>query len=202
MAAKFADVWFTFQKQAAGLDAAGPDEKADLKKLYLLSRDWPEAPLAAEMAAADTALTRIRHLKACLEEIERRKAAGRVSVQIAMMYPAALGLAGRYAEARAALDAAAAAHPEKRGEALFKHAMFYSTECEWQKVYESVREYSAQMLQPKLAATIMQIDALIDAYQTVINPGEDSQNVQDKGFRDLLPMAQELQREIRAAGGE
>ena len=202
MAAKFADVWFTFQKQAAGLDAAGPDDKADLKKLYLLSRDWPEAPLAAEMATADTALTRIGHLKACLEEIERRKAAGRVSVQIAMMYPAALGLAGRYAEARAALDAAAAAHPEKRGEALFKHAMFYSTECEWQKVYESVREYSAQMMQPKLAATIMQIDALIDAYQTVVNPEGDNRNIQDKGFKDLLPMAKELQQEIRAAGGE
>ncbi len=153
--------WYVFRTQAAGLDAAGPGEKTDLKKLYLLSRDWPEAPLAREMSAGDTALSRIGRLQTCLVEIERRKAAGPVSVQVAMMYATALGLAGRYPEAHAALDTVAAEYPDKRGEALFKHAVFYSTESEWQKVYESAREYSAQMMQPKLAATIMQIDALM-----------------------------------------
>jgi hypothetical protein len=42
----------------------------------------------------------------------------------------------------------------------------------------------------------------IDAYLTEVNPAADRQTVQDRAFKDLLPIAKELQRRIRIAGGE
>jgi len=137
-------------------------ETEDLRALYLESRDWASAPLAQEMAVAQTATGRRQYLEACIEEIQRREKAGTLSPRMRMMYPTTLGLLGRYAEAHASLDAIAVTYPDQKRELLFKHALFYHMERKWEETYETTRAYLLTGTQPNIKIALMQTDALMN----------------------------------------
>jgi len=159
--AVYGDAWFMFRKHSVGIETSAQDDPVYLGTLYKKSRSWPEAPLADELSAPGLAETKSRYLRMCFDELERREKEGGLSLQMQMMYVTTLELAGRYAEAHARLNTIERSYPAEKDELLFRHAVIYEKEADWQKVYEALEDYSSRVEQPRLSVTLMQINALM-----------------------------------------
>ena len=159
--AQFGDVWFVFRNRHAGIPAMSEHEKVDLKVLYPESMGCTTAPLARELIARLPETRRNEYLQMCFKKLEEKENAGELSLRMRTTYATALKMAGRYAEAHTTLDAIERLYPAERRDLLFKHAEIYEQEEHWQKLYETLREYSLLTDQPRLSVSIMQINALM-----------------------------------------
>ncbi len=159
---KYSPLWFLFRNEYAGISSLSKEEKTDLKILYSLSRDWPPAPLAEDILAAQYDETKSRqYFEMCLAELDRREKEQGLSIRMRMMYPTVLGLLGKYGEAHARLDSIEKEYPQQKGEVLFRRAVFFDREGQWEKLYETLREYSILAPQPRIAVSLMKINALM-----------------------------------------
>lgn len=122
LVALFADVWFTFRKQHAGIPSDNPYERIYLGGFCTQSRRWVPAPLMTELSASATAEACSAFLERCIGECRRREAEGALPPDVQAIYGIALALAGRHDELLARLPAharaeeaapAAAAEPER-----------------------------------------------------------------------------------------
>ena len=183
--AVYGDAWFVFRKHSVGIETAVQDEPVYLGTLYKKSRSWPEAPLAKELSSLDLAETKSRYLRTCFDELERRGKAGRLSLQMQMMYVTTLELSGRYAESHDRLNAIEKSYPAEKDELLYRHAVIYDKESDWQNVYETIEEYCSRVEQPRLSVTLMQINALMH-----LNLGVYAMELADRGHEVFLDAPQ------------
>lgn len=158
---QFGPAWFVFRKNKAGIPFHNEAENVDLKILCAQSMNWPVVPLAEELINNNSESLSSQYLQMCLEELKRREQTQSLSLRMQMMYPTALALAGKYNEAHKRLDIIEKQYPEQKKEILFKRALFYDREGQWEKLYETLKEYSNIAGQPRLAVSIMQINALM-----------------------------------------
>lgn len=100
LVAQFGDRWFTFRRRHVGLPSAGPYDTIDLTGFCLMRTNWPAIPLRQEITGPGFHDFRKRRLAACLDELERREAAGKLSRSMRRLRVEALRLAGRDADAK------------------------------------------------------------------------------------------------------
>ena len=167
--ARFGDVWFTFRKNQLGLETANRFENMDLRPFVPVMRNvppfkslWDHVPLVDELASGNSAEVRKHYLDRCIDEIRRRDEGKTLTQRMQMMYPAALGMAGRYSDAHAGLSGIEKKYPEKKEEVLYQHALFYDKEGKWQDAYERLRDFYAVAKAPNLTADLLMVKALMN----------------------------------------
>ena len=159
--ARFGEVWFMFRKHQVGIETAAADEIIYLGSLYQKIQNWPVAPLARQLTEGGVEGKRREYLQLCLDELERREKRGKLPFQMGIMHTTALKLAGKYDEAHSKLDELEKVYPSEKEEMLFRHALIYEKQGNWEKVYENLRQYSSLAEQPRLPVNLMQINALM-----------------------------------------
>lgn len=168
-AARFGRLWFAAGKLGLGIDALGVGDAVDLRRFYVLTRDveplksmWSRVPRAAEMAQGKEQEKYQRHVRQCLQELERRKKESRLSNRMKRMYPAVLAMAGRHEEAHAVLASIAEKSSERRADAMLQQALLYDSRGKFDEAYESSRVCLQSVGTPNLTAHLIIVNAVLN----------------------------------------
>ncbi len=167
--ARFGTVWFSFRRHQLGIRAQTRTTRIDLRALVRQTRDiapfsrlWDLVPHGDELAVARPPLPSV-YLDRYFTEMQRREAAGALSERLELSYPAALGMAGRYAEAHERLNAMLERYPARRRDILYQRAAFFNQQGRWQDLYETLVAYrAADDYQPRLGADLMFVNAMMN----------------------------------------
>lgn len=167
-ASEFADVWFTFRNRHLGLNSVSPETTVDLRPLFIRTRNvWPYAllwngvPFAEEFTSVEAGSVSKKHLKICLEELERRERANVLNQRTEMLFVTALTRAGRYLEAGQRLDRLDRTYPDKRREVLCRRLMLSDLQRHWDSSYEISRQCVSLVRDPGLESSLSQLNALL-----------------------------------------
>lgn len=165
---RYGGAWFRFRCKQLGIQIKGGIETIDLAPFVrasscnsMLRSYWDRIPLVDELSRGDQKEARAKYLEKAIAGYETRIASGKVSKRLETSYPVALGIAGRFADARGYLDKLAAKYPERRPSILFQHADFYHAERKWDDSYEYLRKYFAAKEDSSLTASLMLVDDLM-----------------------------------------
>jgi exosortase/archaeosortase family protein len=217
--ARFAGAWFMFRRQQVGVGASTAKEQINLEPFFMLSHEtspfrqfWEAVPHAADIARGNAASFRQASMQRCLEELEKRAAAGGTSLRMDLMYPTALAMLGRFDEAHERLDSIAKRFPEQRQDVLLQHALLYDQQGRWQDSYEALTKYRVKERMP-LTAELVFINALMNlnlgsaAFEVARHaeemfPGNPQIAVARAGIWDSFGAKEEALFELAKSGGK
>ena len=166
--ARYGPSWFTFRKHHLGIVSTHAAETIDMRKAYYEKRndpafapEWRLIPLAEPLASGEPDAIRRRYLEQALEELGRRERQDALTRRMALVYPAALALAGRFDEARMRLNRWAEQFPEERAEAMFQMVLLDARRGDWPAAYERARQYESATPYPRLEARLLKAQAML-----------------------------------------
>ena len=166
--AQFAPQWFTFRRRFLGMAAETAELTIDLRDFARLTRRvipwqalWDRVPLGNELLGEKTADLQVNYQRLALEDLQRREAAGSLTLRMKRSYPRVLAMQGRLAEAHTRLDRLENEHPEMREEVLLERSDFYAREQRWAEVYETTRAYRQKRNQPNQQGSLQMVEALV-----------------------------------------
>lgn len=166
--AQFAPQWFTFRRRFLGMSAEAAEMTVDLREFCRRTHAvepwrslWERVPLCEELMGKDIGAVQAHYCEACLTELQRREAAGKLTLRMERLYPRVLTMMGRPAEAHMRYDKLNAAHPEMRDQLLIERSGLYARERRWAEVYETTRAYRLSKRQPHLQSGLQMAEALI-----------------------------------------
>ena len=172
--ARYGGVWFVFDRSQIGVKIRDDKRTLNLGPFIELTGSstffgqyWDRIPLSRELLGRDRDSFRAKMLDKGLKEIEARIAAGDVSKRMEADYPAALGLAGRFADAHKYLETLAVKYPDRASDMMMQHAELYHAENRWQESYEQLRQYMSLNEDASLADQLMLVDDLMNMNQGV-----------------------------------
>ncbi|MBA4386924.1 MAG: hypothetical protein C0404_03020, partial [Verrucomicrobia bacterium] len=168
-AARYGDSWFVFRKHNLGMVAGDSSELVDLRELFRCAGGlypcgyvYRKIPLAAEMVEPGAASRSEMHVARCLNELEKRRKSGKMTMRLELTLPVALTLAGRYSEAHDRLDEMEKKYPQKRDEILLQRASLYVQQREWQRAYEVLLKYRSASEMPNLQADALMVNVFMN----------------------------------------
>ncbi len=167
--AQYGSSWFLFRRHRINVEAENPTDRLNMLPLLdLFSECRPfksivmRIPLLNEARASVDPTVRKQYLGLCLEELEKREEKAPLDDRLLRLYPVVLVMSDKFDEAHKRLNGMLETHPQKTGEILFQHAIFYDQEGKWQDSYEALRLYAAIKDRPNLRAQLTMIKACMN----------------------------------------